>query len=394
MILAMREVRLGGLRFWGILFLALLGGCGVQAGPSSELSQVLESCAAQRDRESLALASEEIIAGRMNEALERLRALAPKNLGNARIPLMAVRALHRLSLEPHPGRIQTPEELEREQRKKWEALYKGRSSKDPVVRSNLLFARALFTDDRDQRADLIHKALKANPKHYFAIVLQAEELWRRGETRKASNLLKTSVALSPTLAESWLLLARLSLERGSVRLPRKHLETYLSLRPLDRNVRKNLVRLLVHELNDGDAALGHLKDLLAADPKDIESLMHLGAARWRKGQYAKAAAIYLRILRLNPGETRAALNLGNLYFEAYKKPVLAWKAYQYLLGLPPSDDPFAIMSQKLFVPTRLKKIEKIFKEKKRPLPTLPKSLEDLRVPLAEGGVPLGKELLD
>ncbi len=379
---------------WGGLVLGLLSSCGIQTGPSTELTQVLEFCGRPSDQETLRLAREEFLAGRWEGVLGGLREIAPRNLGNARIPLMAARALHRMALRPNPARVGSPEEEERTKRKKWAAFYQGKTSKDPLVRSNLLFARALFTEDRDRRVDLIHKALKANPNHYLAMVLEAEELWRRGENRKASNLLKRSVALSPTLAESWLLLARLSLERGSVRLPRKHLETYLSLRPLDRNVRKNLVRLLVHELNDGDAALGHLKDLLSADPKDLESLMHLGAAWWRKGEYAKAAGIYLRILELNPGETRAALNLGNLYFEAYKKPALAWKAYHYLMALPPSDDPFAIMGQKLFVPTRLKKIEKILRENKLPIPKLPKNLDDLRAPGSAGSSSLDLGIFD
>jgi tetratricopeptide (TPR) repeat protein len=372
-------LRIQNLRFvLSVAFCGALGGCAIQVGPSSELTQVLENCAQKRDQENLLLAVQDFAAGRSNQALKRLVILAPKNPGNARIPLMAVRALHRLSLEPKLSRVGDPEEEERLQRKKWEEIYQGLSSKNPFIRGNILFARALFTEDRDKRVALIHQALKVHPKHYLAMVLEGEELWRRGETRKASNLLKASVALFPTLAESWLLLARISLERGSVRLPRKHLETYLSLRPLDRNVRKNLVRLLVHELNDGDAALRHLKDLLAADPKDLESLMHLGAARWRKGEYQKAAEIYLRILSFHPGETRAALNLGNLYFEAFKKPVLAWKTYSYLLALPPSDDPFGIMSQRLFVPTRLKKIEAMLKKKKLSIPALPKTLDDLR----------------
>ncbi len=376
----MRRLKHKGLVGGGVLVLGLLGACGIQTGPSSELTQVLEFCGRPSDQESLRLANEEYAAGHWGRVLGILKEIAPRNLGNARIPLMAARAINRLALKPTPGQEKSAEEDMGSKRKKWEALYQGKTSKDLIVKGNLLFARALFTDDRDKRVDLIHQVLKVSPNHYLAMVLEAEELWRRGENRKASNLLKASVALSPTLAESWLLLARLSLERGSIRLPRKHLETYLSLRPLDRNVRKNLVRLLVHELNDGDAALGHLKDLLAADPKDLESLMHLGAAWWRKGEYPKAAGIYLRILELNPGETRAALNLGNLYFEAYKKPSLAWKAYHYLMELSPSDDPFGIMSQKLFVPTRLKKIEKMLKDKKLPIPDLPKNLDDLRVP--------------
>ncbi|HHI80127.1 MAG TPA: tetratricopeptide repeat protein [Planctomycetes bacterium] len=357
-----------------------MGGCGIPEGPSSELTRVLESCARLSDQESLRLAEEDFMAGRAENVLARLQDLAPRNPGNARIPLMAARAIHRLALVPDPARIQNPREQEDRARKQWKALYQGLESKDPLVLGNLYFARALFSQDRDERASLIHKALKANPKHYFAMVLEGEELWRKGETRQASNLLKASVALSPTLAESWLLLARISLERGSVRLPRKHLETYLALRPLDRNVRKNLVRLLVHELNDGDAAIRELKDLLEADPKDVEALMHLGAAWWRKKDYHKAAEIYLRILTLNPGETRAALNLGNLYYEAYPQPVLAWKAYHYLMSLPPSDDPFGIMSQKLFVPTRLKKIEQILKEKKIPIPSPPRGILELRPP--------------
>jgi tetratricopeptide (TPR) repeat protein len=53
-----------------------------------------------------------------------------------------------------------------------------------------------------------------------------------------------------------------------------------------------------------------------AHPRDVKALELLGRARWRQGRLEEAAALYRRVLALDPSFVRSRINLGHVLYES------------------------------------------------------------------------------
>ncbi len=359
----------------GLLLAA--SGCGTARPVETGLAASLETVPLPEDAAALLEVEGALASGRAEEALALAAPLAGRNPECARIPLLVHRSLGLLAareaLEEEGG-----EETRNALSTAWIARYpeggKGLSG------ATALYARALFSGAPAERIALCRKALALEPSHYPALVLLGESLWRLGEVREAGRVLKRAVGLKRDLAEGWLLLARLAHEQGFFKTAGRHFRTYLGLRPFDRLAARDLLRLLVHELHRGAEAESLARDLLSRNEGDVDLRLDLGAALWLQGKHREAADLYFGILKAHPGEARAALNLGNLYYEVLHDEVRALQTYRWLERMPLGKDPHALLGQLLFVPTRIKKLRKALTAREGTVPPPPGSLGDLRPP--------------
>jgi chemotaxis protein methyltransferase CheR len=82
-----------------------------------------------------------------------------------------------------------------------------------------------------------------------------------------------------------------------------------------------------------DAALGHVRGLVAADPLDAEAHFLHGLVLLEAGQPAAAVAALRRALYADPGFALAAFTLGRAY-DALGETVAARRAYERALRAP------------------------------------------------------------
>lgn len=333
------------------------------------LVALLENASSPADQADLVEAERQLQQGYIDQALASCRRLLPRNPGCSRLAILARRTV---ALADSDEQRQL---LEEEFRTLFAELMPREST--PQVGASLAFAIALFARDDTEQAEWLEKALVAEGNHYFALCKHGERLWRNGELERAKEVLTKTIVLRKSLAEGWLLLARVAEDRGLYRTADKHYQTYLGLRPLDRHARLNYARLLVHLLHDGKRAEPILDKLYRSDPTNLEVGLHRGLAYHLQSKWTEAETTYRELLRRYPREPRIVLSLANLYFGGTRDLAKALQAYRFVLRLPMSADPLVILHQLLFVPSRIQDIEKLLAEQGVEIPDPPQSGEDL-----------------
>lgn len=350
--------------------LALVPACGTRTAPAkADFVDVLERPRSEEARQELDLAERELESGEWKRALERLEVLCPENAACARIAILARRAV---TLAPTSEKARLRKLILDKVRD--EASKTG----DTLELASLAFAEALFVDTAREEEQLLRRALELEPEHYYALTKLGERYWRRGELEAARAVLEKAVSLRRDLREGWLLLGQVAQDRGLYKQAAGHLETYLSLRPLDRQVQLAYARLVAEQLRDGKRAEAILAKLRQEDPGNVEVGLDLGFALYLQGRHREAEDLYHEMLDRRPRDVRVLLSLGNLYFGALEEPVKALQTYRWMLEQRASDDVLAMLGQALFVPARIRNIEQELSAKGKSLPATPKSIEELR----------------
>jgi len=216
--------------------------------------------------------------------------------------------------------------------------------------------------------------LELREDHYYARTLLGETLWSLGQIEDARKQLVQALKDSPFMAEAWLILGQIAEDNGRYKSADRNYTNYLRLRPWDHRVKNNYARLVLHFRRDGARAENVIKELLKVDPDNAEYQLHLAASYWYQARYEEAQELYKQLARLYPDDARVFLGLGELYEEPMKQPAKALQVYRWLLKLPPSSDPFALIYQSLPVHIRIERLEAALGED---APAPPKSLEDI-----------------
>jgi len=181
----------------------------------------------------------------------------------------------------------------------------------------------------------------------------------------AIDAFERALSLDRNLMDAHLELADLLVQVDRGRDARAYLEDYVRGRPTDRAARRDLVRLLLYDLDDPRAAEPHVEELLRVDAADPDTMLDQAAVHWRLDRLQEARATYQQVLRNNPENGRAVLNLANLYFEGLGRDdagkreywPLARGAYRYYLALGRADDGFDAFDRVFSVPYRLEEID-------------------------------------
>lgn len=216
-----------------------------------------------------------------------------------------------------------------------------------------------------RRVDLLDRAVDLDEAFYPAY-LDLAEIWGRSD-RTAMQLayLEKAVAARPDFPEANLALGRLLVSIGRSEGAVKCYEAYLASAPDDAAPTLEFITLLVYGLREIDRAAPWIARRLAADPSDVDVRMADAAVAWRKGDAARAASVYRAVLVDQPAQAKAALNLGNLWFQRPDRTdgardadwARARDAYRYFLSLDPEGDFFDVHDVLVSVPYRLEVID-------------------------------------
>ncbi|MCA8943022.1 MAG: tetratricopeptide repeat protein [Planctomycetes bacterium] len=233
----------------------------------------------------------------------------------------------------------------------------GRSPIVPYVRSRL-------TEEPSEKIPELDEAIARDRSFHLAYLDKAIALRAIGRTSEALDMLQHAVAAQPTCAAANKELAEVLAGLGRAEEAASRYAAYLALEPNDLPAKRAYVRLLVYSLGRLDQAEPWLADMLANDPNDVEALMDRAAIAWQRRRFDEASDHYHRVLAIDPGNSRAVLNLGNLYFDGFGAAESArpeyWPkaqaAYRYFLTMTEARDLHDTLDLHVFVPSRLERI--------------------------------------
>jgi tetratricopeptide (TPR) repeat protein len=177
------------------------------------------------------------------------------------------------------------------------------------------WVRARLESSDSRQVELLEVAVARDPS-FGPAYLDLAAIWARSDrTAKQLDYLEKAVAADPGSPEANLAMARLLATIGRGEEAAGYFGTYLAARPDDDDSVRRYVHLLLYDLGRVEQAREWVARRLRDRPEDESALMDAAAAEWLRGERERAAIHYRRVLELDPGAARAALNLANLWFQ-------------------------------------------------------------------------------
>lgn len=188
-----------------------------------------------------------------------------------------------------------------------------------------------------------------------------------GQLENAVADLRSALTANQRCSEASLELAEVLVQLGKGAEASQHFRNYLQQNPGDRLARQQYAQLLTYDLGQPTEARPLVEELVRQDPGDVSALMDLAAIEWKTSRGEVARDLYKKVLQLDRTQSRAALNLGNLWYEIYSRagdPKLveeafakARKAYLYYRNMRRHDGVLDALDFHMGVPYRIKWIE-------------------------------------
>ncbi|MCC6669733.1 MAG: tetratricopeptide repeat protein [Planctomycetes bacterium] len=297
------------------------------------------------------------------QALATAKALLGRREPRQALPYL--RAVTGLCPDFVPGHMllqDTALELRGQEEREIRDLYRG-WPEDNALRC---FLKARVADDDLERRELLERAIAFDRSFGYAHLSYARGLCAVRKYDLAIRSYEAALAAQPELHEARFELAAVLAEQGRERDAEKALQVYVTARPDDLDAKRRLARLRTYELERPADARPLLIELVRADPDDQGARMDLAAAHWQMGEHTAALAEYREVLRRDPNQARAVLNIANLHYEALaqggeteRKASLAKAraAYRYFLKIERPEGMFDMLDFYLSVPARLKYID-------------------------------------
>lgn len=241
----------------------------------------------------------------------------------------------------------------------------GRSPLPPFFRARIARAARREADCQS----LLAESLRRDKRFYYAHLERGRMWWGVGKPTQALAAIEAALAIRPKLAPAQRCLAEVHAALNRHEDAAKAYRAYLRLVPEDRAAIYALAVLLLYRVDGGIDEAGRLLEFLLRDqPEDLDLQMHRAALLWQQGKLVAAQDGYRAVLRKAPKRSRAALNLGNLYYEqgrALRGEARAkvWRrarrAYDYFRSLSEVEDAYDWWDANLAAPRRLKEIEAV-----------------------------------
>ncbi|MCA8973117.1 MAG: tetratricopeptide repeat protein [Planctomycetes bacterium] len=141
----------------------------------------------------------------------------------------------------------------------------------------------------------------------------------QGQLLNAAEAFAAALVFDPSLHEAHLERGDALAELGRLQEAAVDYDAYFEAVPDDWPAMREYVALLIYRLNRIDRALELLARLDVAAPGDLELRMHRGAAMWRAFRPREALVHYLAVIEVDPGCSRALLDIGLIYYDAMSK---------------------------------------------------------------------------
>lgn len=228
-----------------------------------------------------------------------------------------------------------------------------------------LYLRARITADTGKQIEALNQALARDPGFFRAHLALGRLRRSLNQLEPAMSSQRAALSSNPRCAEASLELAELLVAAGRGREAEPHYQNYIRQEPSDRLARKQYAQLLIYELAQPTLARPIVEALRREDGGDVDVLMDLAAVEWKTSRAAQARELYKLVLETDRTQSRAALNLGNLWYEVLargsrEQKQVAWRkarmAYLYYLNMRRHDGVLDALDYHLGVPYRLERI--------------------------------------
>ncbi len=182
----------------------------------------------------------------------------------------------------------------------------------PDALNNLAYLLSERFNDLDKALELAQRARDAQPANPAIADTLGWLLYKKKQYARAVTLLEESAGKLPQSGEARYHLGMAQYMSGNEGAARTALQEALALEasfPGSDDARQSLALLNLDVTKDGEAARSLLEKTLAARSDDPIALVRLAALNERSGKLDQAVATYEDILKANPGNVNAALNL-------------------------------------------------------------------------------------
>ncbi len=229
------------------------------------------------------------------------------------------------------------------------------------------FLRARLAKHEVECKNYLRTALRRDRRFVWARLEMARMRRSVNQPEVALKEIEKALAVRPGFVPAQKEIAELYLELDRPELAQPYYESYLRQRPGDERAQRAYVWLLIHKLGKPEAAKPIVESLRRKHPEDVDLLMELAAIHWRRSRLPAAIDTYRQVLRREPKNAAAALNLGDLYFDWRsrkddKAKDAAWrqarKCYRYFLSLEDDSRALLLLNRILAVPYRLEQINR------------------------------------
>jgi tetratricopeptide (TPR) repeat protein len=247
------------------------------------------------------------------------------------------------------------------------------------------FLRARLARHEVECRDYLRVALSRDRRFVWARLEMARMRRSVNQPEVALTEIEKALAVRPGFVPAQKEIAELYLELDRPELAEPYYKSYVRARPEDERAQRAYAWLLIHKLDKPEDARPVVEALLLKHPEDLNLLMELAAIHWRRARLPEAIQTYRRVLRQEPKNATAVLNLGDLYFDwmgaSDETRDVAWqqarKCYRYFLSLRDDSRALLLLNRLLAVPYRLEQINR----RLGPTDDTPVRVEDL----LEGG---------
>ena len=183
----------------------------------------------------------------------------------------------------------------------------------------------------DKVMEIGKQMLLLNGRSYDAWNFIGEVFYHKGDIDKATKLFERAIQLYPKYFKALYNLAKVSFESKNFELALSYCSTHLEADITDAKIYSKDIQLLLESI------LKDLKDIISANPEDIENRTILGEFYYDNSNFNKALVIFNEIIANEPDNLDALVFKGliNVENENYNEAI---QIYKKVIVLDPDDE--------------------------------------------------------
>lgn len=229
------------------------------------------------------------------------------------------------------------------------------------------YLKARLADTPYAQCNALEAILKRDPSFAWAHLSRGRVTRLQGRLLPALDMFASAVVNDPDLHEAKLERAQVLAELGRDAEAATQYRAYVLARPDDLVAVQEFVGLLLYRLGRVEEASPWLDRLERANPGSLSVRMDRAAAFWGAGRHREAVDLYLAVLRSAPATSRAALNIGLIYYEVVPQDdgskrrfwPLARIAFDWFLATATAAEGHEQFERTLGVPFRMARIAEL-----------------------------------
>lgn len=167
------------------------------------------------------------------------------------------------------------------------------------------------TERYDLAEESFNKVLELNPTHYQTLVMMNEMYETTGESLKRIAVMEKIASMNDD-ADLWLVIGNLYAEAGEMTKAETALQSALALDEDNAQIKTRLAFLLFDQERYADA-IPYLESAYDSFPENDLISRRLAVSYQRSGRMSEAIARYESLIRANPNNVQAYLNVVSLY---------------------------------------------------------------------------------